>query len=71
LISQTSIKIAKYIYFNIYEAAHIHTKTIIEKLQLPLFVKPASLGSSIGVTKVKKVNELRDAVEYAFQFDKK
>jgi D-alanine-D-alanine ligase len=35
----------------------------------PIFVKPANLGSSIGVTKVRALSELRSAVESAFEFD--
>jgi D-alanine-D-alanine ligase len=38
-------------------------------LGLPLFVKPANLGSSIGVTKVADRAALGDAVGLAFEFD--
>ena len=38
---------------------------IISKLGLPLFVKPDSGGSSFGVTKVKKAEELVSAIEMA------
>jgi len=38
-------------------------------LGLPLFVKPANLGSSIGVSKVKALAELEAAVDLAFEFD--
>jgi D-alanine-D-alanine ligase len=41
----------------------------IEALGLPLFVKPANLGSSIGVAKVSDVAAMGDAVLSAFQFD--
>ncbi|HEX3332805.1 MAG TPA: D-alanine--D-alanine ligase family protein [Acidimicrobiales bacterium] len=41
----------------------------IEALGLPLFVKPANLGSSIGVTKVHDAASMGDAVLSAFQFD--
>ena len=36
---------------------------------LPLFVKPNTLGSSFGVTKVKTAAELLPAVEAAFEYD--
>ncbi len=39
---------------------------IIEKLGLPIFVKPTNGGSSFGVTKVKKYEELDKAIEVAF-----
>src|SRR5580658_8596542 len=38
-------------------------------LGLPVFVKPANLGSSIGVTKVADAAALGDAVHAAFEFD--
>jgi len=37
----------------------------------PLFVKPANMGSSVGVRKVDGEAELRGALEFAFQFDLK
>lgn len=39
------------------------------RLGCPLFVKPVSLGSSVGVTKVKSAAALRRAVLNAFRFD--
>jgi D-alanine-D-alanine ligase len=41
----------------------------IEALGLPLFVKPANLGSSVGVTKVADAASMGDAVLSAFEFD--
>ncbi len=40
-------------------------------LGLPVFVKPANLGSSVGISKVKTPAELVPAIELAFQFDRK
>jgi D-alanine-D-alanine ligase len=40
-------------------------------LGLPLFVKPANLGSSVGISKVKTQAELAPAIELALQFDRK
>jgi len=40
-------------------------------LGLPLFVKPANTGSSIGIEKVKKAEALSAAVENAFRFDRR
>lgn len=39
------------------------------RLRLPVFVKPARLGSSVGVYKVKKAADLAGAVRKAFRFD--
>lgn len=40
-------------------------------LEFPMFVKPANLGSSVGVTKAKNPAELKAAVELAAQYDRK
>jgi D-alanine-D-alanine ligase len=40
-------------------------------LGYPLFVKPASLGSSVGVTRVEHERDLEAAVRGAFSFDEK
>ena len=40
---------------------------IISRIGLPCFVKPAADGSSFGVSKVKKAEELQPAIEKAFQ----
>ncbi len=41
----------------------------IEKLGMPLFVKPARAGSSVGVTKVKQLDQLQHALDIAFVED--
>ena len=43
----------------------------IDALGLPVFVKPANLGSSVGISKVKTQDELVPAIELALQFDRK
>ena len=44
---------------------------VVKKLGLPLIVKPAHEGSSLGLTKVKSVDELPAAYELAAGLDKK
>lgn len=40
-------------------------------LGYPCFVKPANLGSSVGISKVRNRDELIQAVNYAFRYDRK
>ena len=40
-------------------------------LGYPVFIKPNSLGSSVGVSKVKRQAELKTALDDAFQYDRK
>ncbi|MDD6728732.1 MAG: D-alanine--D-alanine ligase [Eubacteriales bacterium] len=43
----------------------------IQKLGLPIFVKPANAGSSVGISKAHDRDELRRAMAIAFKEDKK
>jgi len=44
---------------------------IVSRLGFPVFVKPANLGSSVGISKAKHVAELRTAIKLAADFDRK
>jgi D-alanine-D-alanine ligase len=44
---------------------------ICRRLPLPVFVKPANLGSSVGISKAKTCEELKAALDLAGQFDRK
>jgi D-alanine-D-alanine ligase len=48
-----------------------HAPALCRSLKFPLFVKPARLGSSVGITKVNKPRDLAAAVRAAFKFDDK
>ena len=43
----------------------------LDTFGLPLFVKPACTGSSVGISKVKTVEQLAQAVALAFKYDDK
>jgi len=45
-------------------------KAVVDRLGLPLFVKPANEGSSVGISKVKTLGELPDAFRAASRYDK-
>ncbi|NTE01122.1 D-alanine--D-alanine ligase [Agrobacterium tumefaciens] len=53
----------------IFKGGNYGINQIKQDLKLPYFVKPNSGGSSIGMTKVKHVDELEAAVEKAFKED--
>ncbi|NPV70479.1 MAG: D-alanine--D-alanine ligase [Firmicutes bacterium] len=46
-------------------------RSLLESFRPPLFVKPANLGSSVGVTKVKHAADLEEALGKACQYDRK
>lgn len=53
------------------DALDNETKRIAAYLKFPLFVKPAHLGSSIGITRVTTNDELEHALEVAAHYDTK
>ncbi|WP_217603496.1 D-alanine--D-alanine ligase [Chitinophaga sp. GbtcB8] len=60
---------------NVSKSAHIFkdqpydAAALLQQLRLPVFVKPAEGGSSIGMSKVTKAEELPAAIEKAFKED--
>lgn len=42
---------------------------LVAQLGLPVFVKPANMGSSVGVSKAKSLDELRAAIQVALRYD--
>ncbi len=59
------VSVAKNISF--YKNNPMSVEEILSKLSLPLFVKPSEGGSSIGMSKIKKKEELKKAIETAFE----
>ena len=64
-VAGSGIHLAKEILLN--KTSEIDPAAIVAELGLPLFVKPNASGSSFGVTKVKKQNELLPAITEAFK----
>ena len=59
------IKVAKSIYLRSADG-FTDENAVISELGLPVFVKPCDSGSSYGIAKVKSTDELKPAIEYAF-----
>lgn len=47
------------------------TRQVMTEIGLPAFVKPANLGSSVGITKVKHRRHLKAAIDLAARYDRK
>ncbi len=50
--------------------AALNPEVVVKNLGLPLMVKPSLEGSSVGLTKVKTMEELESAVDFALKFDR-
>jgi len=71
IFESNNIPIVKYEWFYDYEYIDDKDKVLarIKKLTFPVVVKPARLGSSIGITLVKDKKSIEDAVEEAIKYD--
>jgi D-alanine-D-alanine ligase len=72
LVEQAGVAVVPYVALRIHE--WIENKAAIldesvRKLKFPMFVKPASLGSSVGINKVNDRASLEKAIAYALEFD--
>lgn len=74
IVEAHDILTPKMVSFSKKEYEHTSTqqeKEIIKNLRFPVFVKPARLGSSIGITKVTEQKDLKHAIEVALHYDTK
>ncbi|MFN3605235.1 MAG: D-alanine--D-alanine ligase family protein [Leptonema sp. (in: bacteria)] len=71
ILIANQIPIVPFVSYKISEKDKIPYKEIVERLGLPLFVKPARQGSSVGVYKVKTLEEFKEKVSKAFEYDTK
>ena len=69
LMKEAGLPVADFIPLGFYNSARPTFEEIKSKLGLPFMVKSASLGSSVGVTKVKTKAQFTPAVEEAFRYD--
>jgi len=74
LASTANIPQAQYI--EILQGDYVNNNEIVfieveEKLGYPVFVKPANLGSSVGISKARDREELIKAMNLAFEYDRK
>ena len=67
------VPIVKYTWFYDYEYLNDEEKVLndVHKLGFPVVVKPARLGSSVGINVAKNDDELKEAIEEAISYDQK
>ncbi len=70
-----TVAVAAFAGINVARSVHLFkhipvtAETILKELKLPVFVKPNNGGSSIGMSKVKRADELQPALDKAFKED--
>lgn len=68
LCAQAGLPVVEYLVLNRNE---FDPETLQPPFNYPVFVKPANLGSSVGITKANNEAELRGALKLAMQYDRK
>ncbi|QTM99756.1 D-alanine--D-alanine ligase [Sediminibacillus dalangtanensis] len=71
LLQQAGIEVAKSVTLKKHQKETVSFADVKEQLGLPVFIKPASQGSSVGVSKVNDEAAFRKAIEMAFLYDHK
>lgn len=69
LLNAGGVPTAKFLVFEVEEK--IDFESVKQALGLPFFVKPANLGSSVGISKIKTEADFEPAVKKAFEYDNK
>jgi D-alanine-D-alanine ligase len=69
LLRDAGIPVAKFVAFKKDNVPSF--EELEKKLGLPMFVKPANTGSSVGITKVKSKKDFNKAIKTAFAYDLK
>ncbi|KLU19260.1 D-alanine--D-alanine ligase, partial [Proteus mirabilis] len=71
LLDGAGLAVAPFITIMAHQINDIHYNEMVRQLGLPLFIKPANLGSSVGISKVNNEEEFNAALEMAFEYDLK
>jgi len=71
LLREAGIPVGAFVSFRAHQRDRISFEALREELGVPFFVKPANLGSSVGISKVGAERELDEALDLAFSFDRK
>ncbi len=69
LLKAAGLPVTRYLDFHFSDRETINFKEVKKELGLPLMVKSASLGSSVGVSKVKDEATFATAIDEAFRYD--
>lgn len=71
LLRDANIPVGDFLAFNKNEVNLISFKSVKKRLGMPMFIKPANLGSSVGVFKIHNEKEFVSAIKKAFFYDTK
>ncbi|SDZ19885.1 D-alanine-D-alanine ligase [Evansella caseinilytica] len=71
LLSKSGLAVADYLCFSRAMKDAIKFEKAVARLGLPLFIKPANQGSSVGITRVETKDDFYKGIDHAFDYDHK
>ncbi len=73
ILESSKLPVTKYMWFfdSEYKENEKEVLKEIKSIGYPVMVKPARLGSSVGISKAKNEDEVKDAIEEAIKYDEK
>lgn len=71
LLRDAGIPVGKFAAFGREDLTGVSYEDLVKQFGVPFFVKPANLGSSVGINKVKNKKQFQEATKEAFSYDRK
>jgi len=71
LLRDANIPTPKFEVFDKITIKNTSFEELNQKIGAPMFIKPANMGSSVGISKVSTEEEFKKAIDLAFEYDKK
>ncbi|QOI98572.1 MAG: D-alanine--D-alanine ligase [Flammeovirgaceae bacterium] len=69
MLKEAGLPVGDFLSFHFSEKNKIRFDVMEKRFSLPFMVKSASLGSSVGITKVSRKSQFKQAIEEAFRYD--
>lgn len=69
VLKNSDIPVARYLNYSKNQIVEVNYHTIVAQLGSPFIIKPANLGSSVGVYKIANPEGFKEKVEELFKFD--
>lgn len=71
LLKEAGIPIGDFLVYSDHQLERIRFSEVRNRLGIPIYVKPANLGSSVGISRVEDEERFSTAIEEAFRYDRK
>ena len=71
LLRDAGIPMGEFLVYHQFEKDQINFNKVVDTIGIPFYIKPANLGSSVGINRVTKKEEFVSSLDNAFKYDNK